>query len=190
MFTGSGLSLKRRCPVQGLAISSWTALRATSRVMASAERPLTRFWTRTCLRVLSPLVLTSCVSVSEEIIFPASTPVMIALDIFRLARRLLASGVQCVCIGRVCRRLRWRTVTYSVGASLVQELNYYLESFSRDTDGVFFWRHKRLWTSIRPVFRQDGVHFSDEGQYRLFRSMRGAIMAAVRRIQPLGRLAT
>ena len=121
--------------------------------------------------------------------FPASTPVMIALDIFRLARRLLASGVQCVCIGQVCRRLRWRNVTYAVGASLVQELNYYLESFSRDTEGMFFWRHKRLWTSIRPVFRQDGIHFSDEGQYRLFRSMRGAIMVAVRRIQPLGRLA-
>ena len=32
--------------------------------------------------------------------FPASTPVMIALDIFRLARKLLASGVQCVCVYR------------------------------------------------------------------------------------------
>ena len=188
MFTGSVLSLKRRCPVQGLASSLWTALRASSRIMASVERPLTRFWTRTCLHVLSLLVLTSCVCLGGND-FPASTPVMIALDIVRLARRLLASGVQCVCIGQVCRRLRWRTVTYVVGASLVQELNYYLESFSRDTEGVFFWRHKRLWTSIRPVFRQDGVHFSDEGQYRLFRSMRRAIMASVRRIQPLGRLA-
>ena len=118
-----------------------------------------------------------------------ATPVMVALDIIRLARRLLSAGVQCVCVGQVCRRLRWRNVTHSVGDSLAQELNTYLESFSDDTEGVFFWRHKRLWTSIRPVFRPDGVHFSDEGNYRLFRSMRGAIMAAVRRIQPLGRLA-
>ena len=114
-------------------------------------------------------------------------PVMIALDIIRLARRLLSSGVQCVCVGQICRRLRWRNVTHSVGDSLAQELNAYLESFSNDTEDVFFWWHKRLWTSIRPVFRQDSIHFSDEWNYRLFRSMRGAIMAAVRRIQPLGR---
>ena len=117
-----------------------------------------------------------------------ATPVMIALDIIRLARRLLSSGVQCVCVGQVCRRLRWRNVSHSVGDSLAQELNGYLESCSNDTEGVIVWRHKRLWTSIRPVFRQDGVHFSDEGNYRLFRSIRGAIMTAVRRILPLGRL--
>ena len=166
MFTGSVLSWKRRCPVQGLAISSWTALRATSRIMASAERPLTRFLDADMFaRIIAARTHVVCLCLGGND-FPASTPLMIALDIFRLARRLLASGVQCVCIGQVCRRLRWRTVTYAVGASLVQELNYYLESFSRDTEGVFFWRHKRLWTSIRPVFRQDGVHFSDEGQYQ------------------------
>ena len=102
------------------------------------------------------------------------TPVMVALDIIRLARMLLSSGVQCVCVGQVCRRLPWRNVSHSVGDSLAQELNAYLESFSNDTEGVFFWRHKRLWTSIRPVFRQDGVHFSDEGNYRIFLSMLGA----------------
>ena len=118
-----------------------------------------------------------------------ATPVMVALDIIRLARRLLSAGVQCVCVGQVCRRLCWRNVTHSVGDSLAQELNSYLEAFSNDTEGVFFWRHKRLWTSIRPVFRPDGVHYSDLGNFRFFRSMRGAIMAAVRRIQPLGRLA-
>ena len=52
-----------------------------------------------------------------------ATPVMVALDMIRLARRLLSSGVQCVCVGQVCHRLRWRNVTHSVGDSLVQELN-------------------------------------------------------------------
>ena len=66
-----------------------------------------------------------------------ATPVMVALDNIRLARRLLSAGVQCVCVGQVCRRLRWRNVTHSVGDSLAQELNTYLESFSDDTEGVF-----------------------------------------------------
>ena len=114
----------------------------------------------------------------------ASTPVMIALDIHRLSSRLLASGVQCVCVGQACCRHRWQTCDYAVGASLVQELNMYLKAFSGDMEGVFFWRHKRLYSSIRTVFDRDGVRFSDEGNNRFFRSVRGAIMAAVRRIQP------
>ena len=36
----------------------------------------------------------------------STSPVMVALDILRLARRLLESGVKCVCVGQVCRRLR------------------------------------------------------------------------------------
>ena len=115
---------------------------------------------------------------------PSTSPAMVALDIIRLAKRLLESGVTCVCVGQVCRRLKWRTCNFSVGASRVQELNTYLTAFSSDTDGVFFWRHKRLWTSVHPVFRRDGIHYSDIGNYRFFRSLRGAIMAAIRRILP------
>ena len=117
----------------------------------------------------------------------ASTPVMVALDIHRLANRLLASGIKCGCVWQAVYRLQFQTCDYSVGTSRVQELNTYLKAFSEDTEGVFFWYHKRLGNgSTRPVFRHDGVHFSVEGNYKFFRSVRGAIMVAVRRIQSLG----
>ena len=121
----------------------------------------------------------------------ASTPVMVALDIHRLASRLLASGVKCVCVGQVCCRQQFQTCEYSVGASRVQELNTYLRAFSEDTDGVFFWRHKSLGACnrIHQLFGPDGVQFNNLGNYRFFRSVRGAIMTAVRRLQSLDRIA-
>ena len=109
----------------------------------------------------------------------STSPAMVALDIIRLANRLLESGVRCGCVGQVCRRLKWRTFNFSVGASYVQELNKYLAAFSSDTDGVFFWRHKRLWTTQCFVAMEYIT-----GNYRFFRSVRGAIMAAIRRILP------
>ena len=118
----------------------------------------------------------------------ASTPVMVALDIHRLASRLLASGVKCVCVGQAVCHLQWQTCENSIMASRVRELNTYFKAFSEDMEGVFFWRHLRLYSSIHRVFRPDGVQLSDEGNYRFFRSIRGAIMAAVRRIQSLGRI--
>ena len=114
----------------------------------------------------------------------STSPAMVALDIIQLANRLLESGVRCVCVGQVCRRLKWHTFNFSVGASRVQELNTYLAAFSSDTDGVFFWRHKRLWTSVHPVFCRDGIHYSYVGNYRFFLSVCRAIMAAIHRILP------
>ena len=61
-------------------------------------------------------------------------------------------------------------------------INDYLEHFCNDTVGIFLWRHKRLWNSIRPVFRRDGVHLSDIGSFRLYRSIRGAVIRAVKQV--------
>lgn len=106
-------------------------------------------------------------------------PIMVAIDIQRLAVRLLGTGVRRVVVCQICRRQRWRNSSYAVGADRVVQINRYLDAFCSDTDGISFWRHKRLWNSIRPVFRRDGVHFSDIGNYRFYRSMRGAIIHAV-----------
>ena len=67
---------------------------------------------------------------------------MVALDIIRLAKRVLESCVRCVCVGQVCHRLKWHTFNISAGTACVQELNTYLAAFSSDTDCVFFWRRK------------------------------------------------
>ena len=108
--------------------------------------------------------------------------VMVALDIHRLVARLVQSGVRSVAVCQVCLRLKWRNdVSFEVGATRVAQLNSHLEAFSGDMPYVFFFRrHKRLWSSTMPVFRGDGCHYNDACNYRLCRSVRGAIMAAAR----------
>ena len=106
---------------------------------------------------------------------------MVALDIHRLVARLVQSGVRSVAVCQVCLRLKWRNdVSFEVGATRVAQLNSRLEAFSGDMPYVFFWRLKRLLSSTMPVFRGDGCHYNDAGNYRLCRSVRGAIMAAAR----------
>ena len=105
---------------------------------------------------------------------------LVALDIHRLVARLVQYGVRSVAVCQVVRRLKWRNVTFEVGAARADRLNAYLKAFSEDMPFVFFWRHKRLWSSKICIFRGDGCHFNDSGNYRFFRSIRGAIMAAAR----------
>jgi len=112
----------------------------------------------------------------------ASSPIMVAMDVLRLARRLLESGTKRVAVCQVCRRRSWRGLTHEEGTARVIEINRYLEAFCRDSDGVFFWRHKRVWNSVHDVFRADGVHFNDVGNYRFYRSLRGAMMKAVQQV--------
>ena len=78
--------------------------------------------------------------------------VMVALDIHRLVARLVRSGVRSVAVCQVCMRLKWRNdVSFEVGAAWVAQLNSHLEAFYGDMPYVFFWRHKRLWSSTMSV---------------------------------------
>ena len=147
----------------------------------------------TVATLLSPSVMSRVVARRADVVIlhiagnyicgrSASPPIMVALDVLRLARRLLESGTKRVAVCQVCRRSRWRGLSYEEGAARVIEINRYLEAFCRDSDCVFFWRHKRLWNSVHEVFRADGVHFNDVGNYRFYRSLRGAMMKAVQQV--------
>ena len=141
---------------------------------AFAERLCLRFWHND--DGANPLVSRGCRCLDARS-FP--NPIMVAIDIQRLALRLLDAGVQRVVVCQICRRHRWRWSSFSIVAERVIQVNWYLGLFCDETEGISFWRHKRLWNSIRPVFRNDGVHLSDIGNYRFFRSVRGAIITTV-----------
>ena len=147
----------------------------------------------TVATLLSPTVMSRVVARRADIVVlhiggsdicgrAASPPIMVALDVLRLARRLLEAGTSHVVVCQVCRRSRWRGLSFEDGAARVIEINRHLEAFCRDSDGVFFWRQKRVWNSVHEVFRADGVHFNDVGNYRFYRSLRGAMMKAVQQV--------
>ncbi len=60
--------------------------------------------------------------------------------------------------------------------------NSYLEVVSEDTPGVKFWKHRGFQEpdleTYGPVIDEDGVHLTPRGQYKFFKSVRGAILYA------------
>ena len=59
-------------------------------------------------------------------------------------------------------------------------LNQYLDVVLSDLDRVFVWKHKGFSSPSSHLFLPDGVHLNSRGQYALYRSYRGAILAALR----------
>ena len=109
-------------------------------------------------------------------------PEAVGSQLGRLGDELLALGVRQVCLCLIERRKKWRHFDYDTGAARVASANTALQSACGGRRGLFDWSHKYLWNSPAKVFRQDGVHLSDIGNFRLFLSIRGAIFRAVSRI--------
>ena len=108
-----------------------------------------------------------------------ANPEAVTASLQLLMMELLAVGVRLVAVCQLVRRRKWRNFSFAVGSARVQQINASLAEFCQRTRGVLYWRHKRIWNSTRDVFRADGVHFSDIGNYRFFRSIRGVIIKAV-----------
>ena len=109
-------------------------------------------------------------------------PEAVGAQLGRLGDELLALGVRQVCLCQIGRRKKWRHFDFTTGAARVASANAALQSACGGRRGMFYWSHKYLWNSPAKVFRQDGFHLSDIGNFRLFRSIRGAIFRAVSRV--------
>ena len=76
---------------------------------------------------------------------------------------------------------------YCVWAQAVNELHFH----ARTTTGVLVWKHARFtfpsesMPGCRQLMAADGVHLSKQGQYRLFKSLRGALINGVHRLSAM-----
>ena len=111
-------------------------------------------------------------------------PEAVGSQLGRLGDDLLALGVRQVCLCQIDRRKKLRHFDFDTGAARVASANAALQSTcgGGGCRGLFYWSHKYLWNSSAKVFRQYDVHLSDIGNFRLFRSIRGAIFRAVSRV--------
>ena len=65
--------------------------------------------------------------------------------------------------------------------------NKFLEVLSIEFQGIKFWKHRGFEESHYDILAHDGVHFSALGQSRFYKSLRGAILTALKHLnyQPL-----
>lgn len=61
----------------------------------------------------------------------------------------------------------------------VYKLNKYIDIVINDIPNCFTWAHRKLLEPTGNVYLRDGVHLNKDGQYRLYRSYRGAVLNAL-----------
>ena len=59
-------------------------------------------------------------------------------------------------------------------------LSKYLKTVLEPIPYAFFWSHRGFWRTKRPFLAGDGVHLNGRGQYKFYRSLRGAVLKCLR----------
>ena len=97
-----------------------------------------------------------------------------------LARLLFECyGVKLVCV----RQTIFRRDSPSFNKQ-VKLLTQYLKVVLEPLPYVIYWRHRGFWNCKTRFFARDGVHLNSLGQYKFFRSLRGAVLKCFKAITP------
>ena len=80
-------------------------------------------------------------------------------------------NVKCVC---VCQTI-YRTGTPTFNKNVIL-LNQYLKVVLEPIPYAMFWSHKGFWRAKTNFMARDGIHLNGLGQYKLYRSLRGAVL--------------
>ena len=110
------------------------------------------------------------------------TPKEIGDDMCDLVEEILRLGAIKVIVGETAYRYgkgipkRMGDYNYRVNA-----LNRYLQVQLDEefTQGAALWRHKGIWNCRKQIYSHDGTHFNALGNRRLYRSIRGGIIAGI-----------
>ena len=111
-------------------------------------------------------------------------PVEQANEILNLARRLMSEKV--VKTVHVCQLLYRRRAVSSrfilrAGYnSLVDRVNRELEFLCQFFPKIIFWKHKKMSSNWHLMLNHDGTHLNDFGSKKYYRSIRGAVIQAIK----------
>ena len=86
-------------------------------------------------------------------------------------------SVEVVVVGQVLRRRTRDSVqfNYKVG-----QLHQYLKVVLEHFPFCYYWRHRGFWNCKQDLHLPDGVHLNNLGYYKFTRSIRGAVLKAVK----------
>ena len=84
-------------------------------------------------------------------------------------------GVKVVC---VCQTIRRRSAV--VFNQKVDILTRYLRVVLEPIPYAIYWGHRGFWRAHNSFFSSDGIHLNSRGQYKLYRSLRCAVLKSLR----------
>lgn len=103
-------------------------------------------------------------------------PRLLAADVVDFANSLLNYARTVVVLPAYYRALP-RVANY---LHLLPSYNSTLRRICRELHSVVFWPHRNLTLNWEQYLVKDGVHLNREGRHRYFRSVRGAILRALK----------
>ena len=77
----------------------------------------------------------------------------------------------------VCQTLLGSDPVFNTRA---RAFNKYVKTFLEALPYVFFWGHRGFWNSSQGFLARGGVHLNKQGQYKFYRSLRGAVLKSLR----------
>ena len=132
------------------------------------------------LTVEMPTIVVLCLG-GNDVYGISGNVLVVGMRLYEYAQSLVAMGVKHVVVCQIIRRQCVRRLSWDEGTQRVLEINEFLRAVS-DTDRLSFWVHRGFWQSLHNIFRADGVHFNDRGNFKLWRSIKGAIFGALKRV--------
>ena len=117
-----------------------------------------------------------------------TSPIAVAHDIKSLVCDLHQQyGVMFVTVGQAAKCVESRTLRGFKGLAVeafnqrVIEFNAELEACLQPLSYAKYWRHRSVWRSPYELMVSDGLHFNDLGNYRLYKSVKSALVIARKR---------
>ena len=83
-------------------------------------------------------------------------------------------GVTVVC---VCQTILRENAHLNVR---IRTLTDYLRVVLQPLPFAFYWRHRGFWRTTQSFLLHDGVHLNQRGQFKLYRSLRGALIQSLK----------
>jgi len=87
-------------------------------------------------------------------------------------------GVSIVCVGQTVRRSPVGNFNENV-----KLLAHYLKAVLEPLPFAVYWSHRGFWRPSLTYLSYDGLHLNKEGQHKLFKSIRGAIIHCLNRLK-------
>ena len=136
--------------------------------------------TMTLSPVEMPSIVVLCLG-GNDVYGNSGNVLVVGMRLYEYAQSLVAMGVKHVVVCQIIRHQCVRRLSWDEGTQRVLEINEFLRAVS-DTDRLSFWVHRGFWQSLHNIFRADGVHFNDRGNFKLWRSIKGAIFGALKQV--------
>lgn len=133
------------------------------------------------VRSLGPKVV--FIDIGSNDLSGGADPAALAHSVFNFAKHLTThQGVSVVIVSQVFFR-NAKQCRYPTPADFNDRVTVYnmtLAGLSKEHQQILFWKHKGIWYNW-PSYLVDGVHFTQEGLRKYYNSVRGALVAGVKR---------